>query len=293
MRKILCPIEMNEKSARCITLASEIARCTSSKLVSLYVIPYEEISTLPHIAPSMIEKVLDEKKDEAKKFLSKWDGEFIEKGVLYEKEIRKGTPYYKIFEVAKEKRVFLIVITPSSVEEFEDLILGSTTSRVIRHSDVDVLLVRGDIPTKIDKILVPVDLSEHSVKCFERAIIIGKFFKSEIIALYVLTSGELKLPVEIVKELEQAGKSAMKKRLTKVIERYSKEKINLEVETDGDVSSVINRYAKKNNIDMIMVSTHSRHSPFSLPVGKITERIIKTSPCPVWLVPKPESKLKF
>ncbi|WP_291995409.1 universal stress protein [Candidatus Accumulibacter sp. ACC003] len=62
-------------------------------------------------------------------------------GMEMEVEVRIGHSYDTILEVAKKKKVDLILIA-SHRPGFQDYFLGSTAAKVVRHANCSVLVVR-------------------------------------------------------------------------------------------------------------------------------------------------------
>jgi nucleotide-binding universal stress UspA family protein len=59
----------------------------------------------------------------------------------------------------------------------------------------------------------------------------------------------------------------------------------LVLKPSGPVYMEIIKYAKKQKVDLIVISTHGRTGIKHLFLGSVAERIIRQSPCPVMVVP--------
>jgi nucleotide-binding universal stress UspA family protein len=62
-------------------------------------------------------------------------------GIKMDVEVRNGHSYRTILDVAKEKQVDLIIIA-SHRPGLQDYFLGSTASKVVRHAQCSVLVIR-------------------------------------------------------------------------------------------------------------------------------------------------------
>ena len=58
----------------------------------------------------------------------------------------------------------------------------------------------------------------------------------------------------------------------------------------GDPSEAICTYARKENMDLIVIAKHGRKGLDRILLGSVTERVIRQSPCPVFVVPVFENK---
>ena len=61
-------------------------------------------------------------------------------------------------------------------------------------------------------------------------------------------------------------------------------KIVSTVETHGNIPHGIVEYAKRQQIDLIVVGTHGRGAMKQLLMGSVAERVVRTAPCPVLAV---------
>jgi len=119
----------------------EIAKELHANPIVLYVVNESSIPTMPPDAMlsdvysflySLGEEVLEKIALEGKKI-----------GLEIKKVIEAGIPSEKIIEVAEKEHCKIIVLGTHGRSGLRKLILGSTAERVIRHSKIPVLVVRG------------------------------------------------------------------------------------------------------------------------------------------------------
>lgn len=60
------------------------------------------------------------------------------------------------------------------------------------------------------------------------------------------------------------------------------------LETSDRPAEAIADYARKAQIDLIVMGTHGRSTIEQLPMGSVAERVVRTAPCPVLTVRHPE-----
>jgi hypothetical protein len=53
----------------------------------------------------------------------------------------------------------------------------------------------------------------------------------------------------------------------------------------GDAANEIARYAREHGVDLIVIGTHGRTGMSRALLGSVAERVIRTAPCPVLVVP--------
>lgn len=145
------------------------------------------------------------------------------------------------------------------------------------------------------RILAPTDFSEYSTEAMEYAIALAEKFDAELHLLHVLEMHAGSTPVF-------AGGLALTPRVQE--SREAAEKALLQIASDrqavratvvGPPFLEILRYARDNNIDLIVMGTHGRSGLAHVLVGSVAERVVRKSSCPVMTVrhPKHEFVMPF
>lgn len=62
------------------------------------------------------------------------------------------------------------------------------------------------------------------------------------------------------------------------------------INTAGRASDEIDRYAAENDISLICIATHGRSGLDHILFGSTTERVLRKTPCPVFVVKTPKNK---
>ena len=134
-KTILVPIDMSHiaEGKANIDLAAEHA-ATGANIILLNVV--EEIPNWAavELPAGLIDKSLEASQSELKAIAAK-------AGLKVEVEVRTGHSYNTILDVAEEKSADLIIIA-SHRPGLQDYFLGSTASKVVRHANCSVLVVR-------------------------------------------------------------------------------------------------------------------------------------------------------
>jgi nucleotide-binding universal stress UspA family protein len=123
-----------------------------------------------------------------------------------------------------------------------------------------------------EKILIPLDGSELAEQAIPYVEQLAPKLKSEVIFITVCLPGD---------PLEQA--------LTEYIERRAEKFQSLGVETrslciEGEPAASIIDFSRKNDISLIVISTHGRTGVSHWPLGSIADKVVQMSHIPVFLV---------
>lgn len=135
------------------------------------------------------------------------------------------------------------------------------------------------------KILVGVDGSEQSMAAVDRAIQLAKRDKAEIILLHVI-----QLPTVshytpgMLNDVIRAGRGEAKKWLDNIKDE-AEDDINIKIaESVGSPTSIIVDYAKKENVDLILVGTRGRTKLKKILLGSVASGVVTYAPCTVMVV---------
>jgi nucleotide-binding universal stress UspA family protein len=153
---------------------------------------------------------------------------------------------------------------------------------------------------KISKILFPTDFSEHSLHALTYARELAGQFDAQIHCVHVIDEafqywtamGPESVPLGPGVEDVQSMAEGQMGRFTD--EHLMGLKYAAITKTlMGRPFQEIVRYARDNNIDLIVLSTHGRGGLAHVLVGSTTEKVVRKAHCPVLTVRHPESKFEM
>jgi nucleotide-binding universal stress UspA family protein len=131
-----------------------------------------------------------------------------------------------------------------------------------------------------DKVLVPVDFSEKSIKAVDDALSLVAD-ASHLYVLHVLAVLEPAEPGVIWHTVDDVSRK--RHVLQALQERFADKKytgLNFEV-AFGDPGHEITGYAEKIDADLIVLPSHGRTGITRLLVGSVAERVVRLAHCPV------------
>ena len=146
-----------------------------------------------------------------------------------------------------------------------------------------------------NKILVPLDGSKlaESILKHVREIVTG-CHASEVVLLRIVEQAETGTPyswggvisAEQVTTLGKRVRTEAKTYIRKVAEKLKKEGMAVKTHiVRGAPANIILDYAQKNQVDLIIMSTHGRSGISRWAFGSVTDKVIRNSPVPVLLAP--------
>ncbi len=142
----------------------------------------------------------------------------------------------------------------------------------------------------IKKILLPTDGSESS---FEALIYASSFAREYKVTVYIMTVIEIHHSIydvyadEISLDIQESKIASL---VNKRLDEFEKKARELSIQDIIKITrfgipyhEIVN-FAKEENVDLIVMGTHGRSGIAHFLIGSVTEKVIRTSPCPVLVV---------
>ncbi|AIC15725.1 universal stress protein [Nitrososphaera viennensis] len=155
----------------------------------------------------------------------------------------------------------------------------------------------GAADVSVKKILVPVDGSPVSSKAAQYAVHIAKVEGAKLVIMHVVENvkqgGAIGLQarygnVRLVEGFRRARIKSAERWMSDIVDDAAKQNVSAKAEILPDDGThevgVITEYAKKNNVDLIVMGSRGQSTFKKLLVGSVTNAVINHSPCPVLVV---------
>ncbi|MEO7166859.1 MAG: universal stress protein [Chthoniobacterales bacterium] len=224
--------------------------------------------------------------------------------------LRVGQASTQINEAAEKHRSDLIAIATGGTTRLKRALLGSTTERVVRQAPCPVLVVRegkhqstrksarkGRTALKFRKILVPIDFPECSRLGLEYALGFAREFRAGLVLFHSIFVHAYMLgdqhAAREVPGLNATRRDRAKDKMEALQRSLSRKGREVESEIAfGSPLKRINDYAVKEDIDLIITSTHGRTGLRRVFASSTAERIVRDGTCPVLVVPNRPARKK-
>ncbi len=272
MKKIIVPIDFSKHSEYALEAASILAKKNNSQILALHML---------EISDSMLINSDNEQNAKAVFFLKlaeqKFDS-FLEKDYLEGVDVIPIVKHFKVFsevsKVVKEHNADLVVMGSHGTSGFSEIFVGSNTEKVVRHSEIPVLVIKNK-PKAMDYNIVVFasDFSDEAVKPYINASKLLATFGSEMHLLYVNVPGE-----------KFKSSSEMEKTMTDFLHSAdgNLNRMNaVNYISEVSVERGILVFAKKIDADLIVIPTHGRKGLAHFFEGSISEDLANHSDLPV------------
>ena len=158
------------------------------------------------------------------------------------------------------------------------------TSLEARETDAE----RGAVPSelKFERILVPVDFSEHSMKALHKALEFGRAFGAELILVHIVEQiiypGDWSYAPLAMSDFAAERREIVAAKL-KALAADSGVRAT-EIVRLGRAWQEIVEIAKERRADLVVVATHGYTGLRHVLMGSVAEKIVRHAPCAVLTV---------
>jgi len=136
---ILLAVDGSEHSLHAAKEAGDLARAMKSKVLRI-VIAYDGIP--PYLGEPNLQQAIDARMKEANEILQKAQDAVGKIPGEIHAELIEGSPAEAIINVAKTRGSTVVVMGSRGLSTIAELVLGSTSHKVVSHASCPVLIVR-------------------------------------------------------------------------------------------------------------------------------------------------------
>nr|WP_298793991.1 universal stress protein [uncultured Allomuricauda sp.] len=268
MKSIIVPVDFSEQSEKALKVAANLAKDHDAELLVLHML---------ELSPSIMgdtgyvsqEQVVHLIKVGEKRFT-----EFLDKPYMKDVKVIPVIKHYKVFsevnELAEKHNADLIVMGSHGTDGLKEVFIGSNTERVVRTSDIPVLVIKGENGRfKVERFVFACDFKEENVQALKKAVEIAKLFKAELHLVYINTPGDEFLSTEDAYN-----------RISKFL-NIATLGFSVEIYNDYTVEKGVLNYSESVAADLIGIPTHGRRGLSHFFMGSIGEDIANHSQTPV------------
>jgi nucleotide-binding universal stress UspA family protein len=295
LKSILVPIDFSDPSKNALEYALPFVEKFGAKLTLMHVIEPLPVPAFMTSFPAPMES-------DKEVSLSRGQLEnLIKQNALDPKKVEtlvcRGRAYDEIAAMARRLETDLIIMHTHGYTGLKHAFLGSTAERVVRYAPCPVLVVRNQSrlsghygsKLKLERILVPLDFSECSLKALRYSIALSRQFHASQTLVhavhpeYYFSSPDFDTANygSLIDDTQRAAVRQMNT-LRKDI-RFADLKVSTEVRVEHPVREIVEA-AKRENSDLIVLSTHGHTGLDRVLLGSTAENVVRLASCPVLVV---------
>lgn len=272
MKKILVPTDFSKYSENALHAAAIIAKQQNAEIIVLHMMGLSHSGLNKNANRGAAEAIFHLKLAE-KEFNTLLKKEYL-KGIIVHEKVENYTNFIELNKVVSDNKVDLIVMGSHGSSGLEEAFVGSNTEKVVRTSDVPVLVVKSRMDSfNAKEVVFASDFKIDNVSAYRSAIELFKIFNSNVHLLYVnvphrfITTIQMK---ENAHEFISIADSGDMTNFDKVV-YYN----------DASVEEGIHNYCEQINADVVAMPTHGRRGLAHFFNGSISEAVANHEGRPV------------
>ncbi|HMR17041.1 MAG: universal stress protein [Confluentibacter sp.] len=272
MKKIIVPIDFSEHSEYALKTAAKLAKKNNAEVLALHMLEMSDIM-LTASDGLQYEKAVYFYKLSEQKFEKFLDKDYL-KGVKVTPIIKHFKVFSEVNEVAKIHDADIIVMGSQGTSGAKEFFIGSNTERVVRNSEIPVLVVKNQVKdVNFEVVVFACDFSEETIKPYINAVNMFNKIGSKMYMVYVnlpnerfLTSAEMER--NVVNFFTKALGNLDKMETVHYVADYTAEE------------GIIN-FSNKIGADLIAVPTHGKKGLAHFFEGSVGEDVANHAALPV------------
>ena len=269
MKRILVPTDFSEQAEYALRVAAQIAKQNNSEIILLHMLE------LPHQAGDalgsghQIPEIMFYKDKAISKLEDLMDVDYLE-GINVSEIIQFEKAFDGILAVSKKNNVDLIVIGSHGTSGFQEMFIGSNTEKVVRFSEVPVLVIKNrNDDFKASNFVFASDFSDEIKKPFAQLVDFAKSFNSKLSLVMINTPNSFK-PTHLSEKI-----------MNDFMKEFHYPNYSLHIYNDVNVEKGILNFSNSVNADLIGMCTRGRTGFAHFFNGSISEDLVNHAVRPV------------
>lgn len=270
MKKILVPTDFSKEAENALKTAAVIAKKFDAEIFLLHMLdlPLSLIDPVQGNSQNVPEALYFMKLAHMQ-FSTIKKSEYLE-GIPVNEAVQFNYAFKGITEFAKSNQCDFIVMGSHGSSGFQEMFIGSNTEKVVRQSEIPVLVIKEESPDfKIEKFVFATDTEIDNKKTLVKAIEFAKLFEAELHLLFVNTPNNFTTSKQAYADLDE------------FLQEMSLKNVKKHIYNDISVEKGILNFAEKFKADLIGISTHGRKGLSHFFNGSISEDLVNHAKRPV------------
>ncbi len=283
LKSLLWATDFSRESRACLPYLQFLSNKLSTNNHAVYVLPkfsdwVYEAAFFSH------EDLFQEIQTTREKSLAKFEQDSKRRSLNLKPVLLEGIASEEIIGYADANDIDMILAGRRGISEIEEILIGSTTSRLIRNSSKPVLVIpKNKREAKIETIMAPVDFNELSLLELQYSIFLARILDAKLSVVHISEFFNYRLPAlkrhQLLEKINQ--------KIQKIADESGYQIENI-IYDEGEPAKKIIEISKKNKIDLVVMTTRQRKGLEKFFLGSITEKVLMYSNIPTLILPPPD-----
>jgi len=269
MKRILVPIDFSEQAICAAKVAARIAKKINAEIYLLHMLEMPEgivdmmAGSDDTPASMLLMKKVHERFNELKK-------EPFFDGITLHETVQFHKAFDGVISESKKDNIDLIVMGSAGATGITEIVIGSNTEKVVRHSEIPVMVIKkGNENFDINNIVFASDFAKDSKAKFQDVLDFSNLFDAKLHLLYVNTAHRFNSTRKISNTINS------------FVADFKINNYDTYIYNDISIEKGILNYTNEINADLIALNTHGRSGLSQLINASISEDLANHALKPV------------
>ena len=269
MKRILVPTDFSPHAEYALKVAAQIARKNNSEIILLHMLELPHQGSDAVGAGSDIPEIMFFKNKAISNLEDLMDVDYLD-GLAVSEIVQFEKAFEGILAVSKKNDVDFIVMGSHGASGFQEMFIGSNTEKVVRFSDVPVLVIKNETETfQAEKFVFASDFSNEIKKPFKQLLDFATGFNAHLHLVMINTPNTFK-PTHVAEKI-----------MSDFIREFDYPNHSLHIYNDVNVEKGILNFSNSVQADLIGMCTHGRTGFAHFFNGSISEDLVNHAVRPV------------
>ena len=273
MKRILVPTDFSDQAENALKVAAQIANKYGSEIYLLHMLelPMHTVDAVSTSSTDVIPEAVFFMKAAHERFEDLISRDYLQGiNVIETVNSNYNKAYEGIIAGSKENNVDMIIMGSDGSTGLEEFLVGSNTEKVVRNSNVPVLVIKHEHEVfRVDDFVYATAFEAEDLPALEKASEFAKTIKSKLHLLFVNTASQFKTTHEVEHMMENYLKKAK-------VENYT-----LNIYNDTSRENGILNFSRTIDAGLIGISTHGRKGLSHFLNGSLSEDLVNHAQRPV------------
>lgn len=269
MKRILVPTDFSEHAEDALKVAAQIAKKNNYEIFLLHMLELPSQMSDAISGGSGIPEVMLFIKKANETFQKIKERPYLN-GISVSETVQFERASDGILSFCKKNKIDLIIMGSHGSSGIEEMLIGSNTEKVVRLSDIPVLVIKKDIGKfEARNFVFASDFSKEIKKPFKKMIEFTKIFDANLFLVMICTPNSFKTTLVAEKVMND------------FIADFDIQNYSFHIFNDVNVENGILNFSNTINADLIGVCTHGRTGLAHFFNGSISEDLVNHTVKPV------------
>ena len=269
MKRILVPTDFSKHATNALKVAVQIAKEHDAEIVLLHMLELPQQTSDALDRGSEIPEIMLYKKLAVQRVNDLTESDILA-GVKASNIVQFERAFEGILAISKENDIDLVVMGSHGASGFKEMFIGSNTEKVVRSSEVPVLVIKNETDHFNTKNMIfASDFTDEVNEPFKKVLKFADMLDADLKLVMINTPNSFKTT------------AVAEKMMNEFADRFEMGHCQKYIYNDANIEKGILNFAHSVNADLIAICTHGRTGMARLLNGSISEDLVNRTSIPM------------